>query len=133
VNVLDENVLEGDRQLLQRWRVPFRQIGYQVGRKGMSDEEVIPLLLTLHRPTFFTLDYGFYRRTLGMLDIVWSSWMCRSQRLPFSSAGSWHTSPSGPRLSAWKRSCGCRTSVFLSGGCMSSKRYTLTGSHLALR
>jgi len=27
MNILDENVLESQRQLLQKWRVPFRQVG----------------------------------------------------------------------------------------------------------
>ncbi len=37
MNILDENVLESQRQLLQKWRVPFRQIGYEVGQKGMTE------------------------------------------------------------------------------------------------
>lgn len=64
MNVLDENILEDQRQLLLDWRVPIRQIGYEVGRKGMKDDEIIPFLLSLSRPTFFTLDMGFYRRGL---------------------------------------------------------------------
>lgn len=39
--------------------MPFRQIGVELGRKGMSDEEIIPFLLRLARPTFFTRDLGF--------------------------------------------------------------------------
>jgi len=65
MNILDENVLEGQRQLLLKWRVSFRQIGYEVGRKGMTDDEIIPFLLRLRRPTFFTIDHDFYRRVLG--------------------------------------------------------------------
>jgi hypothetical protein len=64
VNILDENILEDQRQLLLNWRVPIRQIGYEVGRKGMKDDEIIPFLLSLHRPTFFTLDLDFYKRSL---------------------------------------------------------------------
>jgi len=64
VIVLDENFPESQRQLLRGWRIPIRQIGYEVGRKGMKDDEVIPFLHTLSRPTFFTLDLGFYRRNL---------------------------------------------------------------------
>ncbi len=30
----------------------------------MDDDEIIPFLLKLHRPTFFTLDFGFYKRVL---------------------------------------------------------------------
>jgi len=53
MNILDENILESQRQLLIRWRIPFRQIGYEIGQKGMDDEEILPLLLTLRQPTFF--------------------------------------------------------------------------------
>ena len=62
--VLDENFPESQRQLLRGWRIPIRQIGYEVGRKGMKDDEIIPVLLRLRHPTFFTLDYDFYKRGL---------------------------------------------------------------------
>ena len=62
--VLDENILEDQRQLLLNWHVPIRQIGYEVGRKGMKDDEIIPFLIGLRRPTFFTLDMGFCKRSL---------------------------------------------------------------------
>ena len=64
MNVLDENILESQRQLLINWRIPFRQIGFEVGRSGLKDDEIIPLLLTLRQPTFFTLDADFYKRQL---------------------------------------------------------------------
>jgi hypothetical protein len=60
MNVLDENVPESQRALLRSKRVPLRQIGQDLGRKGMKDEEVIPLLHQLDQPTFFTLDGDFY-------------------------------------------------------------------------
>ncbi len=59
MNVLDENILESQRQLLRSWRIPVRQIGVELGRKGMADEEILPFLLTLSKPTFFTRDLGF--------------------------------------------------------------------------
>jgi len=61
VNVLDENIIESQRQMLRNWRIPVRQIGHELGRKGMADEEIIPFLLTLKRPSFFTRDLGFYQ------------------------------------------------------------------------
>jgi len=64
VNVLDENFPPNLRQLLRSWHVPVRHIGYDTGRKGMKDDEIIPFLLSLRRPTLFTLDLGFYRRNL---------------------------------------------------------------------
>lgn len=62
--LLDENVPESQRALLLAKRVAARQIGYDVERKGLKDEQIIPLLHTLDRPTFFTLDSDFYNRRL---------------------------------------------------------------------
>lgn len=64
MNILDEHVPEEQRELLKRWRIPVRHIGYDVGRKGLQDDEIIPLLHRLRYPTFFTLDFGFYQRGL---------------------------------------------------------------------
>src|SRR5947209_2292817 len=64
MNVLDENISEPQRQLLRSWRVPVRQIGREVGRKGLQDNAIILLLHQWPRPTFFTRDDGFYRRDL---------------------------------------------------------------------
>ena len=64
MNILDENVLEDQRRSLRNWRVPFRQIGYEVGWKGMQDDEIISFLPGLRQPTLFTLDRDFYKRDL---------------------------------------------------------------------
>ncbi|HEX4952021.1 MAG TPA: hypothetical protein VF017_01320 [Thermoanaerobaculia bacterium] len=62
--VLDENIPEGQRQLLARHRIRCSQIGVDLGQKGMQDDAIPALLMRLHRPTFFTRDQGFYRREL---------------------------------------------------------------------
>ncbi len=51
--------------MLRGWRVRIRQIGVNVGRKGMSDGDVIPLLRRMRSVTFFTCDLDYYvcRRT----------------------------------------------------------------------
>ena len=64
MNILDENVPESQRTLLRSRRLSLRQIGLDLGRKGMKDDEIIPLLHQLDRPTFFTLDSDFYDRRL---------------------------------------------------------------------
>ncbi len=64
MNILDENILEGQRRLLQKWNIPFRQIGIEIGRKGMDDREIIRLLLGLRHPTLFAVDHHFYKRDL---------------------------------------------------------------------
>jgi hypothetical protein len=60
MTILDENIPEDQRQLLRSWRIRARQIGFEVGRPGMKDEEIIPLLHRLEKSTFFTRDLGFY-------------------------------------------------------------------------
>lgn len=62
--IIDEHFPESQRQLLQRWQLSFRQIGYEAGRSGIKDEEIIPFLLQQRQPTFFTLDAGFFKRNL---------------------------------------------------------------------
>jgi hypothetical protein len=64
MNILDENIPDGQSAILRDWRVAFRQIGQDVGRAGMKDDEIIPLLHELDRPTFVTLDDDFYDRRL---------------------------------------------------------------------
>jgi hypothetical protein len=64
MNVLDENVPDSQGILLRSRRVALRQIGEDVGRKSMKDDEIISLLHSLDRPTFFTLDGDFYDRRL---------------------------------------------------------------------
>ncbi len=61
---VDENIREDQRGLLQRWGIPVHQIGVDVGRKGMQDEEIIPFLHPLRDTTFFTRDLGFGDRKL---------------------------------------------------------------------
>ena len=64
MNLLDENIAASQRQSLKRWR-RFQQIGIDIGRKGLDDEEqIIPLLHRLGRVTFFTRDQGFFLRRL---------------------------------------------------------------------
>ena len=64
MNILDENVIDSQRQLLRHWRIAIRHMGYDVGRQGMKDQEIITLLHRLRRPTFFTRDEDFYARRL---------------------------------------------------------------------
>jgi hypothetical protein len=61
MNILDENVLESQRQLLQKWRVPFRQIGYEVGRKGMKDDVIVNLT---PKPSAWVLSFAPHTQDL---------------------------------------------------------------------
>lgn len=68
MNVLDENILENQRQLLRGWRIRTYQVGHEVGRNGMTDQEIIPLLHQIRKSTFFTRDRDFYERSLCHRD-----------------------------------------------------------------
>lgn len=71
MNILDEDISAPECERLRAHKIHFRQIGVDIGRSGMKDHEgVIPLLHRLKRPTFFTLDHGFYRPTLRHLRIL---------------------------------------------------------------
>ena len=51
MNILDENIIASQRQRLRSWRITVQQIGVDIARKGLQDEEIIPFLHQLHRPT----------------------------------------------------------------------------------
>ena len=61
MNIVDENIPASQRELLRSQGIHVRQIGYDIGSKGLKDDNIIPLLLRLRAPTFFTRDRGFYR------------------------------------------------------------------------
>jgi hypothetical protein len=48
--VLDENIIASQRERLRAWRVPFRQIGHEIGRQGMEDTEEISASLPSASP-----------------------------------------------------------------------------------
>jgi hypothetical protein len=60
VNILDENLTRNQRELLEAWRIPVKQIGFNIGHSGMQDGEIMPLLIGRRRSTFFTRDDDFY-------------------------------------------------------------------------
>ena len=62
--VLDENILDGQRLLLESWKIAPRQVGLDIGRKGLKDEEIVVLLRRSRQPTFITRDLGFYASEL---------------------------------------------------------------------
>ena len=64
MNILDENIPESQRQLLRGWRVQIRQIGNEIGNRGMKDDAIISLLHQFRSSTFFTRDIGFYENRL---------------------------------------------------------------------
>lgn len=71
--VLDENIVDSQVQLLRSWRIKIKQIGDQIGRLGMKDSAILPLLRRVGGVTFFTRDRGFFDRRLRHLKycVVW--------------------------------------------------------------
>ncbi len=57
--MLDENLPDGQQQFLRKARIRFLVIGVEVGSAGAQDENLIPALHRLARPTFFGLDRSF--------------------------------------------------------------------------
>jgi len=59
--VIDENISEIEVWRLREWGVAVRQIGTEVARLSISDENILPVLHRLKRPTFFTRDGDFWK------------------------------------------------------------------------
>lgn len=64
MNVLDENFPEDQLPLLAAWGIRARRIGHDVGRLGVKDPDLIPLLHRLRGVTFFTHDRDFFNPAL---------------------------------------------------------------------
>jgi hypothetical protein len=60
LTLLDENMPQA-RQMIQSG-IAHRQVGFEWGRKGMPDEEILAALRRQKRTTFLTCDQGLYRR-----------------------------------------------------------------------
>jgi hypothetical protein len=62
--IIDESISEFEIWQLRRWGFRLRAIGPDLGNKSISDEDILPLLLRLKRPTFFTRDRDFWQQAL---------------------------------------------------------------------
>ena len=62
--IIDENISEIEIWRLREWRIAVRLIGADVAAKSATDENIIPILHRLKRPTLFTKDKDFWRREL---------------------------------------------------------------------
>lgn len=62
--VLDENIPKSQLHVVRGWRIRARQIGVHVGRAGMPDDQIVPLLRSLDQPMFFTRDHDFLQPRL---------------------------------------------------------------------
>ena len=63
--LLDHNIPEDQAEQLRRWRIHFRQIGFEVGRPEWDDQqEILRYLHATKQVTFFTRDLGFFRAAI---------------------------------------------------------------------
>lgn len=62
--ILDENILQGQREKLIRWKIKFKHIGYDLSYKGIIDENIIVLLHKFKQATLFTRDSNFFNNKL---------------------------------------------------------------------
>ena len=61
MTILDHNIPQVQVERLRRFRIHFRQIGYDVGRPEWDDEqEILHYLHRVKQPTLFTYDFGFF-------------------------------------------------------------------------
>ena len=60
--ILDENIPESQRKILESRRIRCHQIGVNFASKGVQDDAIPALLVAAREPTFFTRDQGFYAR-----------------------------------------------------------------------
>jgi hypothetical protein len=58
--IIDENVSEIEVWRLREWGIAVRQIGPDIAAASVSDENILPILHRLKRPTFFTRDQDFW-------------------------------------------------------------------------
>ncbi len=58
--IIDENVSEIEVWRLREWGIAVRQIGADIAATSISDENILPILHRLKRPTFFTRDQDFW-------------------------------------------------------------------------
>lgn len=80
MNILDENIPKNQRQLLEKWRIHVRQIGINIGRMGMQDEEIVPFLLQMKRPTFLHVMNTFMIPACVMQNIARPIWQLINTR-----------------------------------------------------
>ena len=65
MNVLDENVPRDQADLLRQWGIRFRSISRDLGYQGIHDDDILPLLLSLKKPTLLTRDEDFFGRNFA--------------------------------------------------------------------
>jgi hypothetical protein len=67
--LIDQNISEMEVWRLREWRIAVRVIGEEIAEKSINDENLLPVLHRLKRPTFFTKDRLNGTRSASRSDI----------------------------------------------------------------
>jgi hypothetical protein len=124
--LLDENIIVSQVQLLRSQGVRCRHVGHDFESQGIQDDNILPVLHRLRRPTLFTRDLGLYGRLLChpnycivCLEVRESDVATFARRVPppqivchrFGAHGTRHqakreTDPNVATKRAWRAICG---------------------------
>jgi len=71
--ILDENFTRVEKFKLKKFKKSIKQIGFEIEKSGIKDNDIIPFLHKIKNPTFFTLDNDFFNTNLRHkgYSIVW--------------------------------------------------------------
>lgn len=116
MNILDENIDVAQRKQLRDWKIHFRHIGTEIGRKGMDDlDEIIPLLPPCEDRPSLPATRTFINRICGTAAIVWFTLMSYPKKSPNTSVASCAILRSELRRSAWAKWFACATAGWRGG------------------
>ena len=71
--ILDENYPESQVLRLRNWGIHVRVVGVELAQLGIKDDNLLPQLHRLSRPTLFTRDQDFFHAGLAhaKYSLVW--------------------------------------------------------------
>ena len=126
--VLDESIPKPQRELLERWRINVNNVGVNIGRNGLLDEEIIRLLHSQTHSTFVTRDGIFITATFVTSGTVLSIYASRNRKRLCFSAACCGIPISGHRKSGWEKSLASRIPKSHSGNGISREKNILGGN-----
>ena len=86
MNVLDENIQEDQRQVLGKWRIPVKRIGFDLFDKGIKDEHLLDLLRGQNESPSLRETAGSTMCASPIHTMPWSIWRLSRAMSPRSCA-----------------------------------------------
>lgn len=62
MNIIDENITQDQKELLEKWGIRVKQIGNDIKSKGITDNDIISFLKEHSGILFITRDDDFYKQ-----------------------------------------------------------------------